>query len=1162
MPLNLPKLEKKVLSFWKRENIFEKSVSKRKGKPDFVFYEGPPTANAPPGLHHVLARVFKDIICRFQTMKGFRVLRKAGWDTHGLPVELQIEKKLGFKNKRDIESFGVSKFNRLCKKSVWSYKKTWEKLTERIGYWLDMKNPYITYDPNYIETLWWILKWAFEKKLLYEDYKVVPYCPRCGTPLSSHEVAQGYKRVKEPAVYLKFPVVTPGFEKTFLLVWTTTPWTLPGNVAIALNPQFTYLLFENSNGEKLIFAKERLKALKLEGKVIKEFQGKDLTGLRYQPFYPPGQFSENMFLTRGADFVSLEEGTGLVHIAPAFGQEDMELIKKENEELEKLGKKPIPILIPVEPDGKFSLNVKKWAGLFFKKADPLIINDLKERGLLFKEEMYEHEYPFCWRCHTPLMYYARKSWFLKMRELQKELVRNNEKINWVPSYLKEGRFGEWIRGVKDWSLSRERYWGTPLPVWVCKSCGYKKAIGSKEELLKGQKSNNQYWVLRHGYSQRQLTNVSDCWPEKKKMHLTEKGKRTVSRVAKKLKKEGIDIIFSSDLLRAKETAEIISRETGAKIVYDKRLREYNVGIFNGKSTISSWRWLEKQKDFLKTKLPEGESLLDIRRRTYKLLLHLEKKYQGKKILLVSHELPITVLEETLKGVPLYNLLKERRANRTRLIKPGQLRKIEFKILPFNRNMELDFHKPLIDKVKFVCPKCGGVMERVPEVIDCWFDSGAMPFAQYHWPFESRRRKKGKLMPPKLFPADYISEAIDQTRGWFYTLLAVSTLLGFGPSYKNVLSLGHILDEKGEKMSKSKGNIVDPWEMIGKYGVDSIRWYFYTMSSPAEPKLFSEKGVFDVLRRFISIFWNSSLFFDTYGLKLHSYKLGRKRITILDKWILSKMEGLIKEVGDDLQKYDITSAARKIENFTISDLSLWYIRRSRRRFQSPKSRKDLEIASRVLSFVLLNLSKISAPFIPFLSETIYQKLTGNAFQKEKSVHLENWPSYEKRLVDKKLEKEMEKVREIVSRALRKRAEAKIKVRQPLPSLTIKDNVLWQKKELLELIKGEVNVKEIILGKKFALDTRITPQLKEEGILREVLRAIQLMRKEKKLKPNHKINLFIASSPNLSQFLEKNKDFLLKETIARELYFIQEANLPPFRKELKIDGEKIYLALKKN
>jgi len=1216
MEINFPKLEKRILRFWRENEIFEKSIEGRKRAKNFVFYEGPPTANAAPGLHHVLARVFKDIIPRYKTMRGFKVIRKAGWDTHGLPVELQIEKKLGFIKKTDIEKYGIAKFNKKCKESVWEYKKDWERLTERIGYWLDLGNPYVTYTPDYIESVWWILKEIWKKGLLYQDFKVIPYCPRCGTSLSSHEVAQGYKRIKEPAIYVKFEILNPKFEtkgKIYFLVWTTTPWTLPGNVAIAINPKFTYaqvkigdelatrtsssssptrvatkgreerMFFDSlpSEAQYLILAKDRLNILGRDYEIVKEFKGKDLVGLRYQALYPKEEALKSAYKVLPADFVSLEEGTGLVHIAPAFGADDMELIKNQNAKIKNQNEK-FPILLTVDEEGKFKFEVKKFAELFVKDADPLIIEDLKNRGLLFKEELYEHDYPFCWRCHTPLLYYAKKSWFIRMTKVKRDLIKNNQKINWIPSHIKEGRFGEWLKEVKDWALSRERYWGTPLPVWQCKKCGNLEVIGSKNDLLKQKFSTNQYYILRHGETiyQTSKKEIIYPWPEREPILLAEKGEEEIKMVVKKFKKKKIDLIYSSDIPRTRQTAEIVAKELGIKIIFDKRLRDINLGIYHGQKKEEFYKDLPLTIErFYNRKPKKGETFGMVRKRIFECLEDVGRKHQNKNILIVSHGDPLWLLEGTLKGLDDEAIIKQRIKKKT--IKNGEFRKIEFKKIPLNGKGELDFHKPYIDEVEFYCQKCGGIMERIPEVIDCWFDSGSMPFAQGHWPFApafanlpagrqgaTAGKQNQKSRPPKLFPADYICEAIDQTRGWFYTLLAISTLLSKGPAYKNVISLGHVLDEKGEKMSKSKGNVVDPWLILEKYGVDATRWYFYTVNRPEDSKLFSEKDVGECLRKFILTLWNCYQFFKTYAMAqfLRPWK-SHYRKNVLDRWIISKLNGLIYLVTNKLDKYDVTGAARAIENFVVNDLSLWYIRRSRRRFQGPEKKE----ASVTLGFVLLTLSKLTAPFIPFLSEEIYHSLKPGV---KPSIHLEDWPKVNKKLIDKKLEKKMERVREIVALALAQRAKSSIKVRQPLLKLKIKNALarpadgsrkkLKINDELINLIKDEVNIKEIVFDKKIKneieLDTQITPQLKEEGIIREIIRHIQEMRKKIGLKPKNKIFGFYLGPRNLNEILFKNREKIMKEGKI-ESFKIKEKRKFDFEKEIEIEKENLWLAIKK-
>jgi len=1147
MGLNFPKLEKEILEFWKNNRIFEKSILQRKKAPEFVFYEGPPTANGKPGIHHVLSRVFKDIICRYKTMRGFRVLRKAGWDTHGLPVELEIEKKLGLKNKKDIENYGIAEFNKLCKQSVWKYLQDWEKLTERIAFWLDMENPYITYENNYMETVWWIIKEVYKKGLLYQGYKVVPYCPRCGTVLSSHEVALGYKTIQENSIYIKLSLKNQ--PNTYLLVWTTTPWTLPGNVAVAVNPDFTYLKVKVGK-EYLILAKERLNVLDGNYEIIDEFKGKDLLGMVYEPLYKFTKPDRKSWFVIAGDFVSLKEGTGLVHIAPAFGEEDMEVGKENN----------LPVLLNVGEDGKFKREVKKWQGLFVKEADPLIIEDLKKRQMLFKEEICEHEYPFCWRCDSPLLYYAKQSWFIKMQKLKKDLVANNRKINWIPSHLKEGRFGEWLKEVKDWAFSRERYWGTPLPVWKCQKCNNLEVIGGKRDLLSQKFSTNQYYILRHGQTiyqtQRKKKKMYE-WPEKKPVLLTKNGENQAKKAAKELRKKKIDLIYSSDIFRAHQTAEIVAKDLGVKVIFDKRLRDINLGIYHGGSKENFYRHFSPPERFYK-KPPKGETWNDCKKRMLSILKEIDRKHKNKNILIVSHGDPLWLLNGAVNGLTKKELLNQIFAGKTYL-KTGEWRKIDFKNFPYNPDGELDFHRPYIDEVKLYCPLCKtALMTRVPEVIDCWFDSGSMPFAQYHYPFE------GKIQ----FPADYICEAIDQTRGWFYTLLAISTLLGRGPCYKNVISLGHVLDEKGEKMSKSKGNVVDPWYIVEKYSADAARWYFYTVNQPGDSKLFSEKDVSGALKRFILIFWNCYLFFETYKENQKSKIKSQKTKNILDKWVISRLNEVIWETIKKLDKYDVTGAARVIENFVINDLSLWYIRRSRKRFKE---------AAGTLSLVLLTLSKLTAPFIPFLSEEIYKKIKNlktelpqeakvkkrmkfsSPFKIQNSVHLEDWPKADKKLINKKLNKEMEKTREVVTLALAERAKAGIKVRQPLLKLEIPKKI---NKELLDLIKEEVNVKQIIFGKTLKLDTMITPELKEEGMIREVIRNIQEMRKKAALKPRDKILVRYSAAENLNKILTKNKNFILREAKVKNLILGQKTKeVFDAEKEIVLEGQNLWLAIKK-
>jgi isoleucyl-tRNA synthetase len=1163
MESNFSEKEKNTVKFWKENKIFEKSVKKPAPKGGFVFFEGPPTANARPGIHHVETRVVKDMVCRYKTMRGFRVQRRAGWDTHGLPVELQIEKKLGLHNKKEIEQYGIKEFNKECRDSVFEQIGEWRKLSDRIGYWLDMDNAYVTYDRPYMESVWFILKRAWEKKLLFQDYKVVPYCSRCGTALSSHEVAQGYKKVKDPSVFVRFRILNPEIKNTSLLVWTTTPWTLPANVAAAVNPKMDYVKAKLKEGsaECFILAKSRFAVLGDGYEIVEEMTGENLAGLRYQAVFPVSDESEKtIYKVIAADFVSLEDGTGIVHIAPAFGAEDMEAIKKQNKQLRKDGLPEFPVIVNVGEDGAFTYDVPKWFGIFVKDADKSIIEDLESRGLLFRQEPHEHDYPFCWRCKTPLLYYAKMSWFIRMTELRDELIKNNQKINWTPAYLKDGRFGEWLREVKDWAVSRDRYWGTPLPAWKC-SCGHTEIIDSVNDILSRDYSKNRYFIFRHGHSGRQMKKIASCWPEADPLPLTELGKKQVLASAKKLSKDKVDVIISSDILRTKETAAIISKATGAKIVYDKRLRELNVGEFNGGDPKKFWDYLATQKNRFSAKPAKGESLISLRRRVYDFMKEIDKKYERKTIVLVSHEMPLTMMEWTTKGMGLEEITEGRYSGKLKKIETGAYRPLVFKMLPFNDDMEIDLHRPFIDAVAPFCVKCNDRMRRVPEVLDCWLDSGAMPFAQDHWPFKKGQTAK---KAPELFPADFISEAIDQTRGWFYTLLSVSTVLGFGAPYKNVVSMGHVLDDKGEKMSKSKGNIINPWEMVEKYGADAVRWYFYTVNDPGDPKLYNEKDLDLALKKFLMTFWNCHVFLQTYAPGIKA-PLAVNPVNVLDWWIISRLEEAVVKAGELMDKYDITAAARLIESFTINDLSLWYVRRSRRRLQQPASKLELKEAANIFAYVLFNLAKISAPFIPFLSEEVYQGLSGNNYAKAKSVHLEAWPIIKKKagVADAALAKGMDKVRELVALVLAERAKHAVKVRQPLAKLVVGGREKLSN-ELRDLLIGEVNVRAVEfdpeLKTAIEIDWTITPELKEEGLAREIMRNVQELRKTAQFTPADKAVVYVQAEGELAAVVLKNQQMMAKETKALRFEF-KKAENPAAEIQAVVDKQPIWIGIKK-
>ncbi len=1173
--MNFFESEKQIAEYWKENNTFQKSLEK-KGK-NFVFYEGPPTANGRPGIHHIVARAFKDLICRYKTMQGFVVQRKAGWDTHGLPVEIETEKKLGLRSKKEIEQYGIDKFNKKCKESVWQYVDDWKDLTQKIGYWLDMDNPYITYDPLYMESVWWIIKQIADKGLLYQGHKVVPYCPRCGTALSSHEVAQGYQTIKEPSIFIKFRLkknnhkIFSKYPDLNLLVWTTTPWTLPANVAIAINEKIKYILI-SLNNEKYILAESRKEFIKDKFEILETFSGKELKGLEYEPLFG-NDFDfgkqKNIYKILSADFVSTEDGTGLVHIAPAFGEDDMNLIQEWNSKNDD----KFPIILTVDLEGKFKPEITNWAGMFVKEADPLITKYLQGKSKIFLIQEYEHEYPFCWRCKTPLLYYAKESWFIKMSALKEKLQKNNENINWIPGHVKTGRFGEWLEDIKDWAISRERYWGTPLPIWKCE-CGHKEIIGSREDLAEQKFSDNKYFVVRHGHSQNIVEDLHSSFPEMKELPLTEKGIKEVKVIAKNLKREKIDIIVSSDILRTKQTAEIIAKELGLEIQYDARLRETDSGEFNEKLRKDVINFFTQEeinsppkralKRFNKS-FPGGETYRQVRIRLLEFFREAEKKYQGKNILLVSHIACIYLMESSFKGLG----VKESADYREEFdLKPSEIKKYEFKDFPYDENGEIDLHRPYIDQIEFNCPKCGKKMKRISEVIDCWFDSGSMPFSQYHYPFENR-----KLIDKKeQFPADYISEGIDQTRGWFYTLLAISTLLGNESPYRNVIALGHVLDQKGQKMSKSLGNIVDPWQMIEKYGADALRWYCFTVNQPGDPKLFNENDLDQALKQFLMTFWNCAVFLKTYS----SESISPKPIVsnILDKWILSRLNSVIQQAILNLDTYDISTAGRLIQDFVINDLSLWYVRRSRQRFQQPTSGKELKASCSMLSFVLIQTAKICAPFVPFLSERIYQEL-----DMIDSVHLQDWPKIEKKMINADLEKEMAIIREIASLGLNLRNQAGIKVRQPLGEMKVfvKDRKL--DRECLNILSEELNVKNIsevkeivqennwiigeALGIRISLNTIISDELKEEGTLRDIVRFIQDSRKKSNCTPKDNVILNVVVSETLKLIFIKNETEILAQTRSKEIkYFNQiSAKTFAFQQEGKIGEDNVWLGIEK-
>ncbi len=851
--INYSSLEKNILAFWKDRQIFEKSISQREGNAGFTFYEGPPTANGRPGIHHVMSRTLKDLVCRYKTMRGCQVHRKAGWDTHGLPVEIEVEKMLGFKHKEQITQFGVSKFNDECKKSVWKYLADWQNLTERMGYWVNLKDPYITFTNEYIESIWWALQQYYDRGLIYKGYKIQPYCPRCETPLSSHEVSLGYENVRDPSIYIKVKVKNE--KDTYFLVWTTTPWTLISNVALAVNPVVEYVKVKHK-GEILILAEPRLNVLDGEYSVEDKFPGSSLRGKEYDRLFEYHQAEQKGWYVIEGDFVTTEDGSGIVHIAPAYGEDDYQVSRKYG----------LPTIHPVNKSGEFGGEVTDFAGMFVKDADPAIIANLKGRHLLYKKEMIEHSYPHCWRCKTPLLYYARESWFIATTTYAQRMVELNKTINWYPPEVGEGRFGNWLEENKDWSLSRDRFWGTPLPIWLCESCGEQKCIGS--------------------------------------------------------------------------------------------IVEYR----------------------------EGEGVQD----------------------------------------------------------------------------PIDLHKPHVDNVTFKC-RCGSVMRRTPELIDVWFDSGAMQFAQWHYPFENKELIDSGIQ----HPADFICEGVDQTRGWFYSLHSISTFLFDKPAFRNILVNELILDKEGQKMSKSRGNSVDPFAIIEKYGADVTRWYLVATSPPWRPTLFDEEGLTDVQRKFFGTLLNTYAFFSLYA-NIDSFDYSEPRIPVgerqeIDRWIISSLNSLIGDYEAAMDSYDVTKAARAVNDFTIDQLSNWYVRRNRRRFWKSEKGKDKLAAYQTLYECLSVIAKLIAPITPFIAEELYQNL--NSVTKKdahESVHLSDLPDADRAVIDEELESCMNKAQRIVSLVRAIRNKSNLKVRQPLKRIIVPVSGDRERDEIgkmQNIILDEINVKAV-------------------------------------------------------------------------------------------------------
>ena len=1057
--------EEKVLQFWKENKIFEKTLERKSPKGEFVFYDGPPFATGLPHYGHILPGTIKDIIPRYKTMQGYKVPRRWGWDCHGLPIENLIEKELGLETKKDIEKFGIKEFNERARASVLRFEKDWKEIIPRTGRWIDMDNAYKTMDASYTESVWWSFKNLYDKSLVYQGFKSMHLCPHCETTLSNFEVNQGYKDITDLSVTAEFEII--GEPNTYLLAWTTTPWTLPGNVALAVNPSLEYVAVEGEvKGNTYILARSRVEKVFGENhKIIKTFSGQELIGKKYKTLF-------SYYLTEGkvygADFVTSEEGTGVVHIAPGFGEDDYELSLREK----------LPFIQHVGTDGRFKSEVTDFAGKQVKpkedpsnpsgqahqSADVEIIKYLASKNLLFSKEKITHSYPHCWRCDTPLLNYASSSWFVKVTEIKDRLIKNNQRVKWVPEDIRDGRFGKWLEGARDWAVSRSRYWGTPLPVWQNVDGSKRIVVDSVKALQKYAKtSGNKYSIMRHGESENIVKGVPDLIGDPNN-HLTPHGRKEIESKASELKH--INLIISSPFPRTHETAEIIREKLALSpdaLILDNRLHETG----------------------------PSEQAMEMRRRMGEFIFDIEEKYQNKNILIISHGMPLWVLQRVSAGQQSDNFVSGEQFNL------AEIREVSVLPFPHDDDFALDFHRPYIDKIVLV--NDGEEYKRIPEVFDTWYDSGSVPFA-------SRAAKDFN-------PADFIAEGLDQTRGWFYTMSVLSAALFGQSSYKQVVVNGLILAEDGKKMSKKLKNYPELTDVLDKYGADALRYYL--MSSPAvraEDLAFSEKGLDEVSKKILSRLENVVSFYELYTNAHQTVENNGKHI--LDIWIDLRLAQLTERVTGNLEKYELDKASRPIADF-IDDLSTWYLRRSRTRPEALTKLRE----------VLLSFAKILAPFMPFMAEDIYRRLKGD----KESVHLCEWPGHRKSLFsffkssDEKVLKDMAETRRIVSLALEARSNANIKVRQSLNELRFKIKDLG--KEYLEIIKDEINIKNIsnkdIDG--VELDTNLTPELEEEGRVRDAIRAVQEWRKEKGLKPGEK-----AQYETNDEFILKHRDEIEKAT----------------------------------
>ncbi len=1142
--------EERILEKWNKDDTFKKSVEQREGSKEFIFYDGPPFATGLPHYGHLLPGTIKDVIPRYKTMRGFKVERNWGWDTHGLPIENLIEKELKLNSKAEIEDYGIDKFNESAKDSVLRYDKEWKEIIPRSGRWVDMEKPYKTMDSDYTESLWWAFSELNKKGLVKRDFKPMHICPRCETTLSNNEVTDGYKDLKDLTLTAKFELAEE--PKTFILAWTTTPWTLPGNVALAVGPEIEYVKVKVGE-EKYILGKEKMEeVLSQEGiekyEIVEEFKGQDLVGKVYKPVFDYYQNSnleniENAWKIYIADFVTTETGTGIVHIAPAFGSDDLELGRKNN----------LPFIQHVSMNGEFKLEVKDFSGIKVRKlenhseSDIEIIKNLAHRGLLFHKEKIEHSYPTCWRCKTPLLNYATDSWFIESPKIKEKLISENKKINWIPKHIGEKRFHNWLDSTRDWAVSRSRYWGAPLPVWKNTQKDEFEFISSLEELKGKTHSKNNFILMRHGESE---SNVKDMVSTTRGLNgdrLTLNGKKQVEENLKEidsiLKKEAknnngknIDIIISSPFTRTLETAEILKEKLDFKgdIITDERIRERSFVDFDGKTYESYWKENSENGevglDYFDVKTKNGESKREVRNRVMNFFYEIDKKYQGKNILVITHFDPLFTAFSALNGMnekQVHNYRKEWGESRNAF--PLYF---DFSPIPHDKDYILNYHRPYIDKISWV-NKNGDKFEHVKEVFDCWFESGSMPFASKHYPFD-----KTKFNPEKSigYPADFIAEGQDQTRGWFNTMLVLSVALFGKASYKNVVVNGIVLAEDGKKMSKSLNNYPPINEFMDKYGADALR--LVLMSSPAvraESLNLSEKSLSEVVSKVIMKVKNIISFYELQKDYFDENINPKKSKNILDKWILIKISNLHKSVTDNLDNYEIDKASRGFTDF-MEEFSSWYIRRSRDRFKTDND-EDKKNAAATINFVLRELAKIMAPFTPFLSEIVWEKISREG--DKKSVHLENWSEEEEGLISKAfnslnpLEEDMNVLRDMVTLGLESRVSTGFKVRQPLRKIVfIGDRFknIDKSEELKEILLDELNIKEIEIQKgekeKAELDTKLDDELIKEGKYREFLRIVQSMRKKAGMSVEEIAELKIDIEETKRDFIDDNLENLNK------------------------------------